>query len=150
MATDEEQIAMLDALEAERVAEEQEAAERKKQLRKAGTLKLQGKDYLQVAHRVAIFRTEHPDWCIRTGFTTVEFEGQPVLLAQASVRNDRGHIIATGSKMVVRGKGAAGKFPVETAETGAIGRALAACGYGTLSGDLDEGEQIADAPQGQW
>ena len=40
-------------------------------------------------------------------------------------------------------------FPdyIEKAETGAVGRALAMCGYGTLQApEFDEGERIADAP----
>ena len=36
---------------------------------------------------------------------------------------------------------------VGKAETGAVGRALAMCGYGTLQApEFDEGERIADAP----
>jgi len=40
-------------------------------------------------------------------------------------------------------------FPdyIEKAETGAVGRALAMCGYGTLQApEFDEGERIADSP----
>ena len=40
-------------------------------------------------------------------------------------------------------------FPdyIEKAETGAIGRALAMCGYGTLQApEFDEQDRLADAP----
>ena len=130
----------------------EETKERQDALRKSGTIKLQGKDYLQVAHRVAIMRAEHPDWCIETGFATHKFNDVDVLVARCAVANGEGRTLATATKTVTSGgKGPAGKYPLEMAETGAIGRALAACGYGTLSGDLNEGDQIADAPQkGSW
>lgn len=117
---------------------------RKRQVRELGTLKLQGKDYLQVAHRVLIFRTDHPTASIRTSFEPVgEF-----LVARAEVISADGDLWSTAIKSVQPGgKGPAAKYPLEMAETGAIGRALGLCGYGTLSGDLDEGDQIADAPQ---
>lgn len=122
--------------------------ERQDALRAAGTIKLQGKDYLQVAHRVAIMRAEHPDWCIETAFQTHEFNESKVLVARCAIGDETGRTLATATKTVTSGgRGPAGKFPLEMAETGAVGRALAACGYGTLSGDLDEGDQIADAPQ---
>lgn len=97
---------------------------------------LQGKEYLQVAHRLVWFREEHPDWVIETeigdGFVKAKILRQDYLL------------VATAHKSIGQGK----RFPLETAETGAIGRALALCGYGTqFCGDeLDEGDEIADAP----
>lgn len=52
--------------------------------------------------------------------------------------------MATGTKMETRGD--FGDF-VEKAETGAIGRALAMCGYGTqFAPELAEGARIVDAP----
>lgn len=125
--------------------ENNELAQR--ELRKAGTINLQGKDYLQVAYRVKLMRLEHPEWSILTSFENLKFGEEVVLVARCCILGDRSHTLATAHKTVVRGgRGPAGKFPLEMAETGAIGRALAACGFGTLSGDLDEGEQLADAP----
>lgn len=124
----------------------------KKKIRKEGTVKLQGKEYLQVAPRVLLFRTDHPeDWAVITQFDQV---GEHTL-AKATVVTPDGKVLATAHKMVKpvgEGKGAARDYPFETAETGAVGRALSLCGYGTLSGDLDEGDQIADAPvtKGKW
>jgi hypothetical protein len=133
--------------------EEENVKERQDSLRKAGTIKLQGKDYLQVAHRVAIMRAEHPDWGIETGYISNQFGDETLLAARCAIIDSSGRTLATATKTVVKGgRGPAAKFPLEMAETGAIGRALAACGYGTLSGDLNEGDQIADAPQkaGSW
>ena len=131
---------------------EVEIKERQAQLRSAGTIKLQGKDYLQVAHRVAIMRAEHPEWGIETGYVTHTFNEKPMLAARCTIVDGTGRTPATATKTVVSGgRGPAAKFPLEMAETGAIGRALAACGYGTLSGDLNEGDQLADAPaKRQW
>jgi len=115
----------------------------------AGYLDLQGKDYLQVAHRVLWFRFIHPGHSITTELVL----NQDVSYVKATVGVlDDGEFItlATSHKRVHaigEGRGAAAKYPLETAETGAIGRALALCGFGTLAGDLIEGDQIADAPQ---
>lgn len=105
-------------------------------------LQLQGKDYLPVAPRVLWARREHPDWSIMT--CAVEIGGAWHM--QATVM-DGTRVLATAHKRVrEQGRGPAAQFPVETAETGAIGRALGLCGYGTLAGDLDEGDELADAP----
>lgn len=106
-------------------------------------LKLQGKEYLPVAPRVVLFRAEHPEYSILT--ETREIGGDTYVVA--AVVNGEGYTLATAHKRVRKdGKGPAALWPLETAETGAVGRALALCGYGTLSGDLDEGDQLADAP----
>jgi hypothetical protein len=106
-------------------------------------LKLQGKEYLPVAPRVVMFRKEHPDYSILT--ETRDVGGDTYVFA--AVVSEKGLTLATAHKRVRKdGKGPAALWPLETAETGAIGRALALCGYGTLSGDLDEGDELADAP----
>lgn len=106
-------------------------------------MKLQGKEYLPVAPRVVLFRAERPEWTIMTSTANV---GDDVYV-KATVVNDKDKIMATAHKRVRKdAKGPAALWPLETAETGAIGRALALCGYGTLSGDLDEHDELADAP----
>lgn len=105
-------------------------------------LDLRGKPYLQVAHRVVWFREEHPDWVIKT---TVEpdFDKQRCI-SRAEIYNNSDHLIACGTK-VEDAKGF--QDYVEKSETGAIGRALALCGYGTqFAPEFDEGERLADAP----
>ena len=105
-------------------------------------LSLKGKDYLPVAPRVVMFRAEHPTATIQTETKTI---GEDTYVVAAIL--DGNVLLATAHKRVrADARGPAKDWPVETAETGAIGRALALCGYGTLAGDLDEGEQIADAP----
>lgn len=98
-------------------------------------------DYLPVAARIAWFRKDHPDWSIIT--KTVELANKAVVM-KAIIKDANGRIIATARK-----KETEIGFPdyIEKAETGAVGRALAMCGYGTLQApEFDEGERIADAP----
>ena len=98
-------------------------------------------DYLPVAARIAWFRKDHPYWSI---ITKVEKWGDKAVVMKAIIKDMAGIIIATARK-----KETEIGFPdyIEKAETGAIGRALAMCGYGTLQApEFDEGERIADAP----
>lgn len=98
-------------------------------------------DYLPVAARIAWFRREHPDWSIIT--ETVQLAEKAVVM-KAIIKDANGRVIATARK-----KETEIGFPdyIEKAETGAVGRALAMCGYGTLQApEFDEGERIADAP----
>lgn len=103
-------------------------------------IQLQGKDYLQVMHRLVWFREDHPDWSIVTvvvrsdnthSVVRAEITHNSLLIASAHKREDAAHF----------------KDHLEKAETGAIGRALALCGYGTqFAPELDEHERIVDAP----
>lgn len=106
-------------------------------------MKLKGKDYLPVAGRLVWFREEHPDWGVVTEAVVLE---QDYSIFRASIFNAEGRLMATAHK-----KEDARGFPdhAEKAETGAIGRALALCGYGTqFTDELDEGtERIVDTPQ---
>lgn len=112
---------------------------------KAGTelplISLKGKDYLEVKWRLVWFREERGDWSIETEFKDLS---ETHALAKATVRDQTGRVIATGHKREDKTH-----FPdfAEKAETGAIGRALALCGYGTqFSPEIEEGERIVDAP----
>jgi hypothetical protein len=104
-------------------------------------LDLRGRDYLQVAHRLVWFREEHPTWTIETEPLAIEPD---YAIFTARVKDETGRLIATGTKHETQH----GFFDfIEKAETGAIGRALALCGYGTqFAPELDEEERIVDAP----
>src|SRR5215216_7324103 len=98
-------------------------------------------DYLPVAARIAWFRREHPLWSI---ITKVEKWGDKAVVMKATIKDMLGTVIATARK-----KETEIGFPdyIEKAETGAIGRALAMCGYGTLQApEFDEQDRLADAP----
>ena len=105
-------------------------------------LNLRGKEYLEVKYRLVWFREDHSDWSIETELVSVT---DVSAYAKATIRDDKGRIIATSHKFEsIQG------FPdfIEKAETGAIGRALALIGYGTqfCADELDEGKRIVDAP----
>jgi hypothetical protein len=105
-------------------------------------LDLRGKDYLQVAYRLVWFREEHKDWSIKTK-VDINFE-KTRCVGSAEILDASGRVIASAHK-VEDAKGFADY--VEKAETGAIGRALALCGYGTqFTDDLEEGQRLADSP----
>ena len=98
-------------------------------------------DYLPVAARIAWFRKDHPFWSI---ITKVEKWGDKAVVMKAIIKDMLGAVIATARK-----KESEAGFPdyIEKAETGAIGRALAMCGYGTLQApEFDEQDRLADAP----
>lgn len=113
---------------------------------KAGTqlqiINLKGKDYMMVHQRLVWFREEHPLWSIETEFVTLS---DKAAMAKATIKEDTGKIIATAHKQ--ENTAGFGDF-MEKAETGAVGRALLLCGYGTAfaASDLDEGERIVDTP----
>ncbi len=104
-------------------------------------LNLKGKDYLQVAHRLVWFREEYPEGSITTEFVKLE---ETYAIAKARIFFDGGSLMA-----VAHGREDAKHFPdfIEKAETKAIGRALALCGFGTqFAPELDEEDRLADSP----
>lgn len=104
-------------------------------------LDMRGKPYLQVAHRLVWFREEHPLWSIKTEFLRLD---DKVAICRATVANESGTTIGMASKREDQGHFA---DHMEKAETGAIGRALALCGYGTqFEPELDEGLRLSDSP----
>ena len=110
---------------------------------------LKNKQYLPVNARVAWFRDEHPDWTISTSFAS-ELSGSDYATFRCDILDATGRVIASGHKTEH-----AAHFSDfrEKAETGAIGRALALCGYGTLFAQEletpitpDGDQRICDAP----
>lgn len=103
-----------------------------------------GRMYLPVAARLIWFRMEKPDWGIVTSPIEINMEKRYAIFS-ATIYNAEGKIMATATKMEnVQG------FAdwAEKCETGAVGRALAFCGYGTQhASELDEADRFADAPQ---
>jgi len=123
-------------------------------------------DYLPVQWRLVWFREHCPDGSIETEMLHLDLDRETeedgyawnnetrrsekvvkrangLAVFRAVVKNGKGGI-ATGTKSEK-----AASFPdyIEKAETGAIGRALAALGYGTqFAPDLDEQHRIVDAP----
>lgn len=101
-------------------------------------------DYLPVAPRIAWFRMDHPDWSIITKAVKTANKG---VIMKAMIKDTSGRTIATARKKETENGFA---DYIEKAETGAVGRALAMCGYGTLQApEFDEGNRLADAPSAE-
>lgn len=118
------------------------------------TVKLKGKDYLQVADRVYAFRLDYPP-SSRFGIMT-EIESGSLkdgwVVFKATVLGPNGEIVATGRKTEQKPTNPNDRssgFPdwFEKAETGAIGRALGNCGYGTLAALDEDPDHPCDAPR---
>ncbi len=123
-------------------------------------------DYLPVQWRLVWFREQCPQGTIETEEVQIELDRE--VEAEAFVWNNekrrsekvmkRARGYARFRAVVTDGKGGratgtksenAANFPdyIEKAETGAIGRALAALGYGTqFAPELDEEHRIVDSP----
>ncbi len=112
----------------------------KKEKQPDGSYRMVEKGYLPVAWRVVWFREDHPDWSI---VTNIEKLAEGAVIFKAQIYNGSG-LVATAHKT---GRKADFADYIEKAEAGAIGRALAYCGYGTqFAPETEEGERIADAP----
>jgi len=96
-----------------------------------GTVSIHGKTYLTVAKRVNDFRAKCPideGWGIITHL--VQCSDQVVVM-RAEILHPTGDVIATGWAEEVRtSRGINQNAALENCETSAIGRALAAAGYG--------------------
>jgi hypothetical protein len=123
-------------------------------------------DYLPVQWRLVWFREHCPEGSIETEMLHLdldrETEEEGYAWNNETKRSEkvvkRAHGLAVFRAVVKDGKGGiatgtksekAASFPdyIEKAETGSIGRALAALGYGTqFAPDLDEQHRIVDAP----
>lgn len=102
-----------------------------------------GRLYLPVAARLIWFRSEHPDWGIETEIAYFDPE-RKFAVFRAKIYDANRQLMAVGTKM----EDVRGFFDyVEKAETGAVGRALALCGYGTqFAPEFDEtpGRRLSD------
>lgn len=108
--------------------------------------KIQGRDYLPVAARVAWFRDAHPGGAIATELIAAEGK---TYIVKATITSDAGAILSTsyGTAAPKERSVYAGR-ELEKAETAAIGRALALAGFGTqFTDDFEEGDNIADTPR---
>ncbi len=106
-------------------------------------IKLKGKDYLPVQERLIWFREVNPTWTIRT---LIIQSDENYCLSKAEIVDDTGRLRASAHKSETL-KGFADY--IEKSETGAIGRALAFCGFGTqfVADEFDEKDRLADAPR---
>ena len=107
---------------------------------------LRGKQYLEVAWRLVWFRDAHPTGSIITTLLSTEplIMRCEVVVDGVVIATGHGSADAQGRKVVWSGR------EIEKAETAAIGRALAAAGFGTqFSGEYDDAadNHLADSPR---
>lgn len=113
-------------------------------------MKIDGRDYLEVKWRLLWLRTEHPDAAIHTELVKHE-DGFALFKADVFIPGGYGSATGWGSESV-------NDFAdyIEAAETKALGRALAALGYGTqfcqdfdfaaVASETAARAQVVDAP----
>ena len=93
-----------------------------------GVVNIRGKEYQTVALRVQKFRDAHPDWELSTEIIKAD---DIVVIMQARIYNADGKCISTGHAEEFRTSSQINSTSaLENAETSAIGRALAAAGWG--------------------
>ncbi|MGH2585692.1 MAG: hypothetical protein ACRDJE_12330 [Dehalococcoidia bacterium] len=108
-------------------------------------VKLRGKEYLEVKWRLLWLRTQHPDASIETDLASHDLQRQMAIF-KARVT------IPGGGSATGWGQEEAADFGdyLEKAETKALGRALAALGFGTqFTEDFEfgaENERVVDSP----
>jgi hypothetical protein len=108
-------------------------------------VKLRGKEYLEVKWRLLWLRTQHPDASIETELASHDTQRQMAIFkARVTIPN--------GGSATGWGQEEAADFGdyLEKAETKALGRALAALGFGTqFTEDFEfgaENERVVDSP----
>ena len=115
---------------------------------KSGIIKLHGREYKTVALRVHEFREKHPieeGWGLCTSIIHCDSE---TVLFKAAVIDPRGKEVAVGFAEEKRtNRGINATSALEVCETSAVGRALAAAGYG--GSEYASADELASAIQGQ-
>jgi hypothetical protein len=93
-----------------------------------GVVNIRGKEYMTVALRVQKFREAHPEWELSTEIIKAD---EKVVIMQARIYTENGKCISTGHAEEFRTSSQINSTSaLENAETSAIGRALAAAGWG--------------------
>jgi hypothetical protein len=120
---------------------------------KVKTIKIHGKDYVEVKERLRIFRENFPNYGLvsevveTTDSAILNFKGDDVkkeatITIKASVINPEGQVIATGIAREERNSSNINKGSyVENCETSAWGRALANLGIG-IDGQIASAEEM--------
>ena len=99
-------------------------------------------EYLDVKWRLVWFREKHPHGVISTEMLHMDMEKGLAVFKASIDDGEGGHAEGHGSETLRDFR----DF-IEKAETKAIGRALAALGYGTqFAPELEEGQRIVDSP----
>lgn len=110
-------------------------------MKETGVVNLKGKQYKTVALRVSEFRGDHPLWSL---VTEVLERTEADVVMVAKVLDESGRILATGHAEENRKASQVNRTSaLENCETSAIGRALAALGYG--GSEFASADELANA-----
>ena len=92
------------------------------------TIKIKGKDYVEVNERIKHFRSNYPNYSLSSHIVEIDAE---TCIIKAEVRTPDGEILATGHAHEEKSSGYINKTSfVENCETSAWGRALGNFGIG--------------------
>ena len=92
------------------------------------TIKIKGKDYVEVNERIKHFRANYPDFSLSSRIVEIDAE---ICIIKAEIRNPDGDVVATGHAHEEKASGYINKTSfVENCETSAWGRALGNFGIG--------------------
>lgn len=113
-------------------------------MEKLKTIKIKGKDYVEVPERIKHFRTskDYEGWSMTTEFKVLN---ESVAICKAVITDANGTERATGHAQEDRNNGMINKTSyVENCETSAIGRALACLGIG-VDTSVASANEVANA-----
>ena len=92
------------------------------------TIKIKGKDYVEVNERIKHFRSNYPNFSLSSRIVEIDAE---TCIIKAEIRNESGDVVATGHAHEEKSAGYINKTSfVENCETSAWGRALGNFGIG--------------------
>ena len=97
-------------------------------MRQLKTIKIKGKDYVEVNERLRYFRSNYPNHALVSTITHIDSE---MVCVQSEIRNAEGNVLASGHAHEERSANFINKTSyVENCETSSWGRALANFGIG--------------------
>jgi hypothetical protein len=110
------------------------------------TISIKGKDYIPVNEKLKYFREHFPNYSLQTKVIKLD---DSVVVMQASVENDQGRVIATGTAYEKADSSFINKTSyIENCETSAWGRALSNFGIG-IDASVASAEEVATAVNNQ-
>ena len=116
------------------------------------TTDIKGKEYAEVNQRIKAFRMVYPQGSIETEILqqdNLRFNEENVVIFKATVKDDNGKILATGTAYEKENSSFINKTSyIENCETSAIGRALGIAGFG-IDVSVASAEEVQNAIQNQ-